>query len=200
MYNGSSDTSVHGQDSTNANAHINNVQHEYTNVGAVNGFVNKNKVTVPTYAHHQYTTFADNHMHSEDEYAIVDPTAETSFNETMNKRTRTADSYMVLDPTETGFNRQIFSNTPVGYEFANPIKDTDKNSGDDDQYAVSDYGVYDQSGSNRHKESENNIYNHAVDTVYDSGSHNRNNKRTEDTYDHFFGQQTEDDYDISTTT
>ncbi|CAC5403047.1 unnamed protein product [Mytilus coruscus] len=200
MYDGSSNISVHGYDSTNANAQINNVQHEYTNVGSTNGFVNKEKVQVTTYAYRQDEILPDNHMSNDDEYAIVDPTAETSFNGTIDNRTGTADSYMVLDPTETGFNRQIFPNTPVGYEFAKPVKDTENTICDDDQYAISDEGVYDHSRSNRHKELENNIYNHAVDNMYDSGSHKRNNEGEEDTYDHFFGQKTEDDYDISTTT
>ncbi|CAC5371008.1 unnamed protein product [Mytilus coruscus] len=195
MYDGSSNNSVHGYDSTNVN-----VQHEYTNVGAVNGFVNKEKVQVPTYAHRQVKTFADNHMSNDDEYAIVDPTAETSINETIGNRTGTADSYMVFDPTETGFNRQIFSNSPVGYEFAKPVKDTENKICDEDQYDISNEGIYDHSGSNRHKESDDNIYNHAVDTIYDSGSHKRNNERREDTYDHFFGQKTVDEYDVSTTT
>ncbi|CAC5393958.1 unnamed protein product [Mytilus coruscus] len=197
MFDGISNASVHGYDSTNANDQINNVQHEYTNVGLTNGFVNKEKVQVPTYAYRQDEIFPDIHMSNDDEYAIVDPTAETSFNGTMDNRTGTADSYMVLDPTETGFNRQIFPNTPVGYEFAKPVKDTENTICNDDQYAISDEGVYDHSGSNRHKELENNIYNHAVDTMYDSGSHKRNIEGEEDTYNHFFGQKTEDDYDVS---
>ncbi|CAG2242737.1 unnamed protein product [Mytilus edulis] len=196
IYEGSNNSRVDGHDNTNVNAHINNVQHEYA--GAVNGLVN-NGVQVPTYAYRQDKTFADNHMSNDDVYATADPTAETSFNENLDDRTETADSYMVLDPTQTGFNRQILSTTPVGYEFAKPVRDTENKIIEDDQYAISD-GVYDHSGNNCHKESENNIYNHTVDTIYDSGSHKRNEEEKEDTYDHFFGQTTEDDYDISTST
>ncbi|XP_071133035.1 uncharacterized protein [Mytilus edulis] len=191
-YNGSSDTSLR------ANAHNNTVHHDYTNVGVVNGLVH-NDGQVPKHACRQDKTFADNHMPNDDEYAVVDPTAETSFNKTTYNRTGTADSYMVLDPTQTGFNRQILSNTPVGYEFTKPVHDTENKIIEDDQYAISD-GVYDHSGNNRHKESDKNIYNHTVDTIYDSGSHKINEEGREDTYDHFFGQTTEDDYDISTTT
>ncbi|VDI45276.1 Hypothetical predicted protein [Mytilus galloprovincialis] len=165
-YNGSSDTS------RRANTHNN---HDYTNVGAVKGLVNDD-VQVPTYARRQDKTFADNHMPNDDEYAVVHPTAETSFNKTTYNKTGTADSYMVLDPTQTGFNRQILSNTPVGFEFAKPVHDTENKIIEDDQYAISD-GVYDHSGNNRHKESENNIYNHTVDTIYDSGNFQRPMKR-----------------------
>lgn len=144
-------------------------------------------------------SFADTQTLNDDEYAIINPSAETSFNEVISDGNLTADSYMILDPNDTGFNRTPFSNTSKGYEFAKPVRHTEKDNGDEDQYAVSD-GVYDHSGNNRHKELEDNIYNHAVDTVYDSGSHMRNNDWREDTYDHFHGQLTEDDYDISTTT
>ncbi|CAC5399335.1 unnamed protein product [Mytilus coruscus] len=192
----SKNTIVHGYESTQ----INNIQQKYTSVGAANGFVNKEGVQTPTYAVRRDKTFADNHMSNGDEYAIDEPTAETSFNETIDNRTGTADSYIVLDPNDTGFNRTTLSNTPTCYGFVKPVRDTRNKIGDDDQYAISDEGVYDYSGSNRQKELENNIYNHAVDTIYDSGSHKRRNEGREDTYDHFFGQKTEDDYDVSTTT
>ncbi|XP_052069282.1 uncharacterized protein LOC127708453 [Mytilus californianus] len=173
MYEQSRNTFVHDYDNIHPNAQINNIKHEYTNLGAVNGFVNKEKVQIPTYADRQDKTFTDNHMSNDDEYAIVDPTAEKSFKESIYNRTGNADSYMVLDPTETGFNRQIFSNNPTDYEFAKPVKATENQICDEDQYDISE-GVYDHSGSNRHKESEDNIYNHAVDTIYDSGSHKKN--------------------------
>ncbi|VDI25597.1 Hypothetical predicted protein [Mytilus galloprovincialis] len=41
------------------------------------------------------------------------------------------------------------------------------------------------------------IYSRAVDTVYDSASHSRQNTITDQTYDHAFGPTTEDDYDIA---
>ncbi|XP_076073887.1 uncharacterized protein LOC143045334 [Mytilus galloprovincialis] len=42
-----------------------------------------------------------------------------------------------------------------------------------------------------------NVYNETKDGVYDVGSHIRSETKNEDTYDHFFGDTTEDDYDIS---
>lgn len=192
----SRDIGVHCYESTQ----INNVQQKYTSVGATNDFGNKDGVQTPTYAVRRDKTFADNQKSYDDDYSISDPTAETCFNETMDNFTGKTDSYMVLDPNETGFNRHICSNTPVGYEFAKPVEDTKNKIGDDDQYVVLDEGVYDHSGSSRHKESDDTIYNHAVDNVYESGSHKRNNVGREDTYDHFFEQKTEDDYDISTMT
>ncbi|CAC5393954.1 unnamed protein product [Mytilus coruscus] len=199
MYDRNSNTSVHGYDSRHAYAHINNIQHEYINIGVANGFVDKERVQAPTYALRGDKTCQENNPSNDDECAIIDSTAETSFNETIDDRTGTADKFVVLDTHDTGFKRTTFSNTPIGYEFANPIKDTENKICDEDQYAISDEGDYDHSGSNRHKVSEDNIYNHAVDTIYDSGGHKRNEEGREDTYDYFFGQKTEDDYDISTT-
>ena len=42
-----------------------------------------------------------------------------------------------------------------------------------------------------------NVYSHSVDNVYDTASQRRKNEDKEDDYDHFIGQKTEDDYDIS---
>ncbi|XP_071132437.1 uncharacterized protein [Mytilus edulis] len=42
-----------------------------------------------------------------------------------------------------------------------------------------------------------NVYNETKDGVYDVGSHIRSETKNEDTYDHFFGNTTDDDYDIS---
>ncbi|XP_063444974.1 uncharacterized protein LOC134725242 [Mytilus trossulus] len=42
-----------------------------------------------------------------------------------------------------------------------------------------------------------NVCNETKDGVYDVGSHVRSETKNEDTYDHFFGDTTEDDYDIS---
>ncbi|CAC5403044.1 unnamed protein product [Mytilus coruscus] len=165
---------------------------------AGNDYIGSQDIALPqTDNHSSHIQYFDKQTSIDDEYAIVDPTAETSFNEIIDDGNRTADSYMILDPNDTGFNRTPFSNTPTGYEFAKPVKDKII---DDDQYDISHEGVYDHSGSSRHKELEGNIYNHAVDTIYDSGSHKRINEGRENTYDHFFGQKTEDEYDISTTT
>ncbi|XP_071131076.1 uncharacterized protein [Mytilus edulis] len=257
------------------------------------------------------TTLSDNQALNNGYYSKVDQTAEQTlqFNETKDDGTRTTDSNMALDPSVTGFNRNL-SNTPSVYEFAKPVGDSENNIGDEDRYGFTAEGVYnhagsnrheesennigdedrygftaegvynhagsnrheesennigdedrygftaegvyDHSGSNRHEESENNIYNNsvdtiydsgshkindetredgdedqyvlsdervydhsriishnesednncnnAVDTIYDSGSHKINDETREDTYDHFFGQKTEDQYDISTRT
>ncbi|CAC5403046.1 unnamed protein product [Mytilus coruscus] len=190
MYEQSRNTSVHGFDSIHHNAQINNVQQKYTNISAANGFVKKERVRAPTNAVRRDTTFADNHTSNDDEYASVDPKAETSFNEISDDGTVTSHSNVVLDPNDTGIIRKTFSNIPIGYEFAKPVRDTGNKIGDYDQYALSNEGAYDHSGDTRHKELKDYIYNHTVDTVYDSGSHKRNNQGREDTYDHFIGQKT----------
>ncbi|XP_052069284.1 uncharacterized protein LOC127708456 [Mytilus californianus] len=161
---------------------------------------NDGKYSNTAYAVRRNTTLSDNQTLNDDKYSIVDQTAETRFNETREDGTGTTDSYMVLDPSATGFNRTKLSNTPSDYEFAKPVMNAETKIGDEVQYALSEEGVYDHSGSNRHKQLEDNIYNHAVDTIYDSGSHKKNDEGREDTYDHFFGKKTEDDYEITTRT
>ncbi|CAC5361486.1 unnamed protein product [Mytilus coruscus] len=117
----------------------------------------------------------------------------------------TGNNYLVLDPNETGFNRSEGSkNTNWSYELAKPIHhgnrikvDEGKSKYPVEVYASSEEGMYDSSHGNRHKESERNVYSHTIDNVYDSTSHTRNNDETEDSYDHFNGKKTEDDYEIS---
>ncbi|XP_071130565.1 uncharacterized protein [Mytilus edulis] len=156
---------------TTANTEINNVQHTCSNLGTHKEFES------PPYAARRDETFADKQTSNGDEYAMVGPIAETSFSQTIHSKTETPDS-----------------------AFAKPVLETENKIDDEDQYALSEEGVYDHSGNNRHKELGDNIYNHAVDNIYDSGCHKRKDDGREDTYDHFFGQKTEDDYDITTTT
>ncbi|XP_076075954.1 uncharacterized protein LOC143046756 [Mytilus galloprovincialis] len=63
-------------------------------------------------------------------------------------------------------------------------------------------GTYDVSGNERQRgnPNDNNIYSHTADNIYDSGSHHTLQDRNDETYDHFFGQQTEDEYDTTTRT
>ncbi|VDI01656.1 Hypothetical predicted protein [Mytilus galloprovincialis] len=177
---------------TTTNTQINNDQHTCSN------FETHNEFQSHPYAARRDETFADNQISNGDEYAMIGPIAETSFSETIHSRTETSDSALLSEPTVTGLNRTQLAKT--GYEFAKPVLETENKIDDEDQYALSEEGVYDHSRNTRHKELEVNIYNHAVDTIYDSGSHKRNDDEREDTYDHFFGQKTEDDYDITTTT
>ncbi|OPL33523.1 hypothetical protein AM593_04612, partial [Mytilus galloprovincialis] len=179
---------------TTNDTQINNVQYTCSNLGT------HKEVQSPLYTVRRDDTLADNQMSNGDEYAMVGPISETSFSKTIKSRTGTSNSVQLSKPTVTGLNRTQLSKTSTGYEFAKPVLDTENKLDDEDQYALSEEGVYDHSGNNRHKELEDNIYNHAVDNIYDSGTHKRNEDDKEDTYDHFFGQKTEDDYDITTTT
>ncbi|XP_076073384.1 uncharacterized protein LOC143044989 isoform X2 [Mytilus galloprovincialis] len=63
-------------------------------------------------------------------------------------------------------------------------------------------GTYDISSNNKKRENQidDNIYSHKADDVYDSAGHHKLPDRSEETYDHFFGQQTEDEYDTTTRT
>lgn len=67
---------------------------------------------------------------------------------------------------------------------------------------TSDNGTYDVSSYNikRKNQNDDNIYNHKADDVYDSAGHHKLPNRSEKTYDRFFGQQTEDEYDTTTRT
>ncbi|CAC5385027.1 unnamed protein product [Mytilus coruscus] len=65
-----------------------------------------------------------------------------------------------------------------------------------DNNAVQKEDEYDH--TDRSVWNNDNVYNETKDGVYDVGSHDtRLESRSEDTYDHFFGNTTEDDYDIS---
>ncbi|XP_063443594.1 uncharacterized protein LOC134724486 isoform X3 [Mytilus trossulus] len=124
------------------------------------------------------TTLSDNQALDNDNYSTVDQTAEQRFNETKDDGTRTTDSYMALDPSVTGFNRNL-SNTPSVYEFAKPVGDTENNIVDEDRYGFTAEGVYDHSGSNRNEESENTIvdeerYGFTAEGVYNHSGSNRN--------------------------
>ncbi|VDI84001.1 Hypothetical predicted protein, partial [Mytilus galloprovincialis] len=154
---------------------------------------NDGKNSNTAYAVRRNTTLLDNPALCDQTYSIVDQTPESTLNETRDDEKGTTDSYMVLDPSATGFNRTKMPNTRSDSEFAKPEIDTGNNIGDEDQYAITEEGVYDHSGNNRHKESEFNIYSHAVDTTYDSGSHKRIDEGREDAYDHFLEQKKEDD-------
>jgi hypothetical protein len=98
--------------------------------------------------------------------------------------------YAILDPLETGFSRTA-------------IENTDKESGEtdtnvEDQYISSD-GQYNQLYPRRVSGGTNNIYSHSIDNMYDVSQHDRNHS-TDQTYDHCFGQTTDDDYDVSKVT
>ncbi|XP_071130597.1 uncharacterized protein [Mytilus edulis] len=129
-----------------------------------------------------------------DDYAILDP---DDLNESKNNTPKVlplSNNYVVLDPNETGFNRQKNTDGVCNYELATPINPTETS---EDPYDVSKDETYDTSSNSRHKEKENNIYSHTVDNVYDTAGNQRKKEESDATYDHFFGQQSEDDYDIS---
>lgn len=114
-----------------------------------------------------------------------------------------SNNYLVLDPNITGYNRSEDKTKTDQYELAQPVNTLQDKTGfnitnrTDDTYCLSEEGVYDSSRVNRHKESTNHIYSHTVDTVYDSTSRYRSDSENPDTYDHFTGRKTEDEYDIS---
>ena len=71
-----------------------------------------------------------------------------------------------------------------------------------DLYTESVEGVYDDTNNKQYRfknDSEQHIYSHSVDSVYDSASQTMYRMRDDDvdTYDHFFGHQSESDYDVT---
>ncbi|XP_063443842.1 uncharacterized protein LOC134724631 [Mytilus trossulus] len=86
------------------------------------------------------------------------------------------------------------------YEMAKPINNSkyDKNTPtlEKDNYAFNE-DQYDVSGQHDGSDYPQGIYSRGVDTVYDSATHSRQNNMADETYDHAFGQTTEDDYNIA---
>ncbi|CAC5410564.1 unnamed protein product [Mytilus coruscus] len=81
-----------------------------------------------------------------------------------------------------------------GQDYSHPSKDTES------PYALSEEGVYDKTNERRHVVKDTDVYSRTVDTVYDSSEQHMRQDRKEETYDHVFGQTTEDDYDQTTRT
>ncbi|CAG2192316.1 unnamed protein product [Mytilus edulis] len=81
-----------------------------------------------------------------------------------------------------------------GQDCSHPSKDTES------PYALSEEGVYDKTNDRRHVVNDTDMYSRTVDTVYDSAEQHMKEDRKEETYDHFFGEKTEDNYDQTTRT
>lgn len=89
------------------------------------------------------------------------------------------------------------TNTQViesGQEYSQPSKDAQS------LYALSEEGVYDKANEKRHVVNDTAVYSRAIDTMYDSTDQHNIQESKEGTYDHVFGQKTEDQYDITTRT
>ncbi|XP_063440862.1 uncharacterized protein LOC134721653 isoform X2 [Mytilus trossulus] len=81
-----------------------------------------------------------------------------------------------------------------GQDCSHPSKDIES------PYALSEEGVYDKTDDRRHIVNDTDMYSRTVDTVYDSAEQHIKEERKEETYDHFFGEKTEDNYDQTTKT
>lgn len=111
-------------------------------------------------------------------------------------------TYFVLDPSETGYNRTLESenhNINDGKNLINNDELPEKSYAQidsDELYAASRDGVYDVTNSRRHIENDDaNVYSHSVDDVYDVSGHGGKSHVEEDnTYNHFFGKDHENDY------
>lgn len=142
-----------------------------------------NKIPEMTTSSLEYKTETHN---EEYDYAETEPyIAQSETKEQIISR-----EYEILDPQETGFNQTA-------------LESTDKQSSDtganvDDKYVSAD-GQYNHVYPKRVSGGTNNIYSHSVDNMYDVSQHERNHS-TDQTYDHCFGQTTDDDYDVSKVT
>ncbi|CAC5410565.1 unnamed protein product [Mytilus coruscus] len=81
-----------------------------------------------------------------------------------------------------------------GQDNSHPSKDPES------PYTLSEEGVYDKTNERRHVVNDTDMYSRTVDTVYDSAEQHMKQDRKEETYDHVFGQKTEDYYDQTTRT
>ncbi|CAC5426847.1 unnamed protein product [Mytilus coruscus] len=139
-----------------------------------------------------------NVSNNDNEYALIDQSDERS-GQVNTSGTSTFENYVVLDPNETGFNRHVehdkCSHKPEKSANENRLGN-DINKQKASPYEITTEGTYDSAGINMHTDNANTIYNHTVDDVYDASSHERKGGEREDTYDHFLGQKTDDDYDI----
>jgi hypothetical protein len=134
------------------------------------------------------------------DYTILDPN-ETGYNRSANMDASPTSDYTILDPHETGYNRSANTDASGVYEFAKPINainngDLD-NDGKQDTYILSEDGTYDSCNNVDHTGDDNNLYSHTIDSVYDTARHERKSDDKEDTYDHFFSDTTEDDYNTT---
>ncbi|XP_071130536.1 uncharacterized protein [Mytilus edulis] len=191
-----SGSSTHNYSSTNIQ--LQNIDDKYDYAKTIETNKSKtfnDKTSTPTYVVLQNDTYNPNLDANNDEYAVVDPTAVSSFQQTPKTSTQSSENYMILDPSQTRIDRFKFANIGQAYELAKPINDTRCHK--DDMYALSPEGTYDHSGITRHCKDQDTIYTHAVDNVYDSANRGVNIARKEDTYDHFYGKETVDEYDIT---
>ncbi|VDI26143.1 Hypothetical predicted protein [Mytilus galloprovincialis] len=116
------------------------------------------------------------------QYEEIDNIANISVWHSTEDKPHVINNYTVLDPKETGFDRSKIYNNKQSYELAKPDR------AENDEYGMSKEGTYDCAGRSNHNELEN-IYNHAIDNVYDSGSHERKDFGNENAYDHFVRQK-----------
>lgn len=84
------------------------------------------------------------------------------------------------------------------YELAKPVLEDGKENTchkDDGDYGSCQDSDY-QLNAGHPTYSEEHVYNHTVDDVYDTTSHNKKSTEPNNTYDYFSGNQTDDDYNI----
>lgn len=137
------------------------------------------------------------------EYALIDPSNKSrGLVSTSGKSS--IENCVVLNLNKTGFNRHLnmtvehdkCSNKPAKSANANRLRN-DINKPTASLYEMTTEGTYDSAGIRLYAVNGNAMYNHTVDDVYDASSHKiQEGNREEDTYDHFRGKQTNDDYDI----
>ena len=139
-----------------------------------------------------------------DQNSILNPDVPQA-NTTFDAETSSPGNYAILDPKATGFNRSKEDVTD-DYELATPISSADAGDIEEseyptysgqDLYVTSEDGTYDTSNNIRYKDTDNSMYNHTIDSVYDTTSHEIMADGNEDTYDHFFGKNNDNDYDMT---
>ncbi|CAC5377294.1 unnamed protein product [Mytilus coruscus] len=142
------------------------------------------------------------HNATREDYTVLDPelTGFNRMNHTGNNKL--LEKRAIFDPTI----REMDHNTthPLKedtkyYELAKPIDEDGKEitcHKYDGDYGFSQDSDYNQLKAEHPKYSEEHVYNHTVDDVYDTTSHNKKCTTPDNTYDYFSGDKTDDDYNI----
>lgn len=143
-------------------------------------------------------------LHNENQYAVLYSDVPHA-NSTFDAETNPPGNYHILDTKATGCNRSK-EDVPGDYELATPISSADAGDieeskyptySDHDLYVTSEDGIYDTSNNIHYKDTDNSMYSHTIDSVYDTTSHAIMADGNEDTYDHFFGKNNDNDYDVT---
>ncbi|CAC5385002.1 unnamed protein product [Mytilus coruscus] len=142
------------------------------------------------------------HNATREDYAVLDPKL-TGFNRmNHNGNNKLLEKKAIFNPTirdmEHDTTHPLKEDTKY-YELAKPVNEDGKENichKYDEDYGFCQDSDYNQLNAGHPTYSEEHVYNHTVDDVYDTTSHNKKCTTPDNTYDFFCGDKTDDDYNI----